>query len=256
MPKAPDWLLNVSANAPDLVEDSPKFRQEEESTQIDNLSRATDEAVSMMQAKVLAAQEEQLRATEAAAARLEAQTAQRDQEQILRQQAALEQQEAELAATEQAVVDTKHNTIRQGQQREQELLQMAAETDKIASGTNTFLPPGFDEGYESSTPEDPATSVLQLSKNLGLDPGVVAALTMLGEDITRLEAEGKLETAPFPGDELLMQQQRVPSSGPVPLAGPPPAPVPPPARPPQAPPTPMPQPGATPMPMVPPPTTP
>lgn len=62
MPKMPDWLGNMTNSAPNLVEDSPQFRAEEQKTQMANLNKASEEAIQELQRRRAQSQADTIRA--------------------------------------------------------------------------------------------------------------------------------------------------------------------------------------------------
>lgn len=252
MPKAPDWLLNISASAPDLVEDSPQYRAEEESTQVDNLGKATDEAARQLREQVQQAQLEHIAAMEAAAERIQAQTDIKRQQQLAEQQAQLQHTQEMTKRVQEATAQKKQEQLVGLEQQKNQVMDQTQQLDSVALEAPGTPPPGFYPGEDTSTPMDPSQAVLQLSKNLGLSPQVVASMVIIGEDLDRLDREGKLqkETPPWHAEAQAAEQQALapiasPTPGPVPLAGPPAV-----ATPGTAPVVPQPEP--QPMPMVPP----
>jgi hypothetical protein len=222
MPRMPDWVANLSAQAPNLVEESPQTRKEEESTQVNNIGSAIDQAMAQMRERVRAAKEENLKATEAAVARVKAQREQDQQTHIAKQQELMAHQQNQIQQTQDAIARQKAQTLGTIEGQHDQIMQDTQQKDALGNDATEQLPAGFYPGEDTSTPEDPAQSVLQLSRNLGLNPSVVASMVLLGQEIDRLDKEGKIQRLPFPGDQVAAPQVPAPTPmpGPVPLAGP------------------------------------
>jgi chemotaxis protein histidine kinase CheA len=254
MPKAPDWLMNISATAPNLIEDTPVHRAEEQATQANNLAQAADQAGKMLREKTQQMQLEHVDAMKAATERIQAQTQAKRAQQLADQQERLRTTQEMTQRVQQATLDKKNEQNVATQQQHDALLHSTNQLDSLATDTPGTFPPGFYPGEDASAPMDEGQAVLQLSRNLGLSPQVVASMVLVGNDMERLDREGKLQKEPWPWaqDQGAQQQQvlanaaAVSTPPPVPLEGPP-TDVASPGTPPDAP-----QPEPQPTPMVPP----
>lgn len=196
MPKAPDWLLQMTDKADGLVDDSPQFRQVEQAGQKANLTKASMEALQQMRQR-----------------NIEQQT-----------QGAMQSMQALQGAQQQIDRMTPNQTptsrtpfFNPNDFRE------VPPASEFSSNPQVIPPPDLSEPPTTTSPEaemaapsdlqgmegeNLAQTVQQIADVTGLSPQVVAMMSLLGKDIAQSEQEG---TATY---------------SPEPLAPPPPTPIP------------------------------
>ena len=177
MPTAPDWLLQMSKDADNLVDDSPQFRQAEQTQQKGNLISASKSALEQVHGNTVDAQRE------AAVAGL--QSLKSGQEQI-----------AAMTPTPTPTFSTP--LFNEGVPTEQ------APPSEFSASPAVVPPPSFEE----APIEEPVTAapnslggeepdligtITRISEASGLSPQIVATMALLGKDIAQMEQDGTAE---------------------------------------------------------------
>lgn len=227
MPKAPDWLLQMTNDASGLVEDSPQYRKAENQHQTANLANASREALGMVQNQTLDAQKA------AAAAGIQALKSGKDHI-------------ARMTPTPTPLMGPSSSMMSKPQTSN------VPPPEEFTSSPNVTPPPDV---APTVTPGDPAAvadpnqpletdpneniqdTIMQIAQASGLSPQTVAMMTMMGKDIERnMKESGQDTPEPAPEPTLPSPAPTQPNFG---INTPPTAPVPPPVTPP---PSPMPSP--------------
>lgn len=188
MAKLPDWLMNEVYSDPNLIEDSPQFRQKEQATQKSNLVRAANSALDVVRDRTRQSQ-------------IETMNTQLNMIQQMRPMPVpLEGAASEFFPTDQPATPS-------------------ALTPATPTAADFNSEPVMPEPTQPSMPEMPseenqAAEVMRISQETGIPAQQVAAMVLLGQDIARVEKQGQAQpVAPEPP---------APNSLPNPLMGPPP----------------------------------
>lgn len=192
MPYVPDFLLNMTSTASNLVDDSPEFRRTEQETQKKNLTSAANQAMKQIRE------------------RTDAMNTQND---MMTNQTELKSQPVENPITN-------PNLFTEEDKQRMSPAVPPPEEFNIQLSQEQAPPPMPPGG------EDPVQSVHHIAQTLGLTVQQVAAIAMLGQDV-RSDQESQLAQ-----QNIMQQRQPVPPPtppGPMPpTLGPPPGPPPPP----------------------------
>ncbi len=191
MAKAPDWLANMLNSSPDLVEDSPQFRQKHQDMQKTNLVKAANSALDIVKDRTRQSELETVKA----------------QMQMIQD---MTPTPVPLSGPDDTFFD-------------EAPAEMSTPLSPNIPGPNDFdvanpqpqaIPPPdpsmADTNTQPQMPQmDEVAEIQRIAQETGLTPQQVAAMTLLGKDIDRLEKEGAIGPPPQP---------------PMPLEGPPMAP--------------------------------
>jgi hypothetical protein len=212
MARAPDWLLNMVNDSPHLVEDSPQYRAQQQTTQMDNLHKAAGEAMDAVDAETQA---------------MDRQTAQQ-------RMAMLDQMTPKptpLAGPGDAYFPDLGDAPTPMSPKVPGPSEFSASPSAPDQGTSPVEPPTLSD--------DPMTEVQRISQTTGIPPQMVAGMVLLGQDIAKLEEHHEQPGNPTLPQDAPPPPPASPGPPPMPLAGPPPGPPP------------EPQPGSPPAPLPP-----
>lgn len=160
MPKAPDWLLNWSATQPNLIDDSPQFRQKETEMQRNNLVRATNQALRAVNQRT--------------------------------QDMAIDTGTKNLEMMHQMMPIYPLVGPYDPYFEENDVRSRKVPTDAEFDTQPIVEPSPMDpmqQDTRTQMPEDPSAVVQQIADTLGLTPQQVASMALLGQDISNLESE-------------------------------------------------------------------
>jgi hypothetical protein len=198
MPTAPSWLLNMAHTSPNLVDDSPEFRQGEQQMQANNMMKATRTAMNDVDEKALQEQQRQVA----------------DQMDMQKHQT-LQQGLDNAPPSESPDRPTPMTWDEHGMPKQ-------AMTPSLAGS-------GEDSGSDMR-PQNPQQDVQDLAQATGLPPQVVASMALLGKQLGDMYPNGAAPQQPIQPPAPTMGQVP-PTLGPPPGLTPEAPPVPPPNTP-------------------------